>query len=1751
MAEGYGEDFWGRSKTSPWWNQDASDAGQGLYSDPNLAIQLATLPKQIVAAQEQYDQAAQEARQSRGGFMSQLMGNLQSFGHGLDGVLSHVPGWGVAKTSIKTAWWPVDKLASGAYWLYSEGVSQPLSTLILQSAKAEISGDWGTLLSGDEWAKSYHKAEHLSPAQAFANYENTVAAKGDPGAFAGVFASGVDNMSGKERDEVARAGDRFLYDTDYWRDKNGWKYTVGTGSLDFMFSMGLDPAYAGVSAVSKVVKGGRAVKIEGAAAEPIRGGSAFNKAGGRIGTALAPKAKTAEQATQSSKVNSFFDWADGKSAAEIAQHPIWGRGRRINPARNQLSSLLSNTSRDDMPLLLRFAAGDNNAAAALAGRSEDTLIQLGKMEDNRVLVDSVKFDSDLLQHFMQQERAGLGGAGRPGVAGESTGYLEGRLVEPPYPRPTEPGPRQDGWDATYGHLAETSKIYRQAAGDILKGLNGVRPMGGAAGTASADMLRATEWKAGQLDAMERQIAALQEKSTYYGGVLGNLGKGAEDFSPGESNIFGTVKSLYRQGPLAFRSSEKAAEKNIQRLGAGRGDKLRKGDAGFVTRLVRNGFYTPAVRLVQSFGERVPEGFIDHGADDAFERVADMLKQVPGLGAETRLNMVNEYSGAGDKIARSKVLENIHTNVIRHMAENVKGLDPQTALIINEMRRDGFSKTMTKLTGKANPAQRFSGAEDQLTGRMVDHVEDGEGYVVSPLAKTQLQNAEPLLPVREFDRLLSRNSGYLKTLRKAGGSALDNTKAVADSFNTMWKAATLLRPGYVLRSMSEEQVASAVKFGMASSVIGAGKGGVNWALNRAQHVGAIVGKASYTPTTGGGAAKAILKISDEAQVAKAKALGLPTERVRISNAWPVVQARISEERMALDDVEKELSQLRERPDAPPELIDDLMNKAADHREVIGEHQDYATALLQEAKLSSGRRLGEGEFEHEGITIPQAFSKAWDNPIPRDQITSAHAMETIFARGEAIDNGRIIKTGSWKAITPDEPQHMQSWLDGLNKQFRQDELFRLVAQDGSLKAARSWLKTPAGRYHLSLLGPRARDSEGTLRAIKQTLDQYLPEGTGLQQKLARNEEITEHELRGAISADDFPQVHGEELKALTAMFSKQTASRVVDDMIEKGFNRLATIPNDVMARQPIYLRAQEARMRDLISQEVGYRRAAGVDESLDMKTMNKILEKSDKLARKDISQIVYDPTRTTATEALRFLTPFLSAHVDGLQRWGGLIAEKPQFLATAAKIYNAPVAANMVTDQYGRHVDQNGYVEIRDPETGKVTGKQFVPLEKRVLTLRMPGDTKNVKGLGEVPTGGIPISLSALNTILPGDPWFNPGSGPYVQMAASQVAKAHPGVGDFLQWAKVLPYGPSENWYDAALPKYMRDAWDAFTAGDEGNTAYQQAYLAEYQRQMGEYANGGDAPDMKEVEKNAKRFMYLQAFTAWASPTQTKETPLTKSPYQFFVDQYKVMQEVDPKNAQALFMQKYGKDYFAFTASLSKSMGIASTVSAENTASMYKDLIARDPDMASLIVGDVYNKGNFSSSVYRKQMDELIGGERVRQKMTAEQAIKENQKDAGWQQYNKYMTMLDSAMIRAGFTSYNQSGAEALSAVKRQLTDIVASGNDAWAEDYGNVQMNKIPMRIDAMKRITSDERLMSDPMRSDLAVLKLYLNARDGLKAALNARGAQKLSFGVNDIPIGKNADIGQALNQMQLYFVNADTRFGDIFHRYLDRDDLS
>ncbi|MBW8827784.1 MAG: hypothetical protein JF603_15765, partial [Acidobacteria bacterium] len=426
------------------------------------------------------------------------------------------------------------------------------------------------------------------------------------------------------------------------RNKQGWTYTVGTGALDGLISLGADPGYAGLSIASKAVKGARSIKVldeAGNMVAPVREQNRISgvnmltdKLGNKIATALA---KTPAEASRSKSVNEFFDWAAGKSQPEIASHPIWGSGRRVNPERESLSEVLSQADRSEMPLILRYAMKDNSAAVALTDKNQNLVAQLGKLEDNRVLLDSTKLDSDMLQHFIGQESAGLGSPaniGTPGVVGTSSPYTSaGRLVEPPFPRPTTPGPAQSGWDATYGNLAKQAEVHRQAAGGVLKLQNGVRPMSGAGATNAGDLLRAEQWKADQVDVINQQIGGLQTKNQFYNDILGNIDRGIDDFSPGRSNLFGQLGTLYRQGPLALRSPEATAEAKYGRLTGA--NVAKKTDGGFVGRTVRNGFYNPAVKVINSLSNKVPATMIDHNEDESYRKISDMLRTVKTLGPD--------------------------------------------------------------------------------------------------------------------------------------------------------------------------------------------------------------------------------------------------------------------------------------------------------------------------------------------------------------------------------------------------------------------------------------------------------------------------------------------------------------------------------------------------------------------------------------------------------------------------------------------------------------------------------------------------------------------------------------------------------------------------------------------------------------------------------------------------------------------------------------------------------------------------------------------------------------------------------------------------------------------------------------------------------------------------------------------------------------------------------------------------------------
>src|ERR1051325_6380045 len=1203
-------------KYSQWWAENVSDAGQGMFADPSTALTFATTPDQLLSGQDTaaiYGQsvADEQARQQRAGAMEQIMSGLGSAWHSVDGALSNIPGWGVTKNiTHAVVVTPLEKLASGAYWLYSNYVSQPLSTALLMGGKADIYGG-GTFFSGDQWSDAWHKAEHISPGQAAYNTMRTVTS--DEEDTPGIPDTGNLNQQQKQQLE------RFLYDSDYWRNRDGWKYTVGTGTMDFLANVA-DPNGGAAAGLSKAVKGARSLQAAEITAPLPTLGQAFAKGGvSGVTEAAAQKAgravfggpKTAEEISSSDRMNKFFDWAEDKSAFEIAQHPVWGRGRRKIAEREAIGQVLSSASRDEMPLIWRYTQGDNKALTELTAGSKDLVSQIGKAQDNRNLLADHPWDADILDNYVQARKAGT----MPQAAYGLT--------------PTQQGLYEQATDAIFGKRIQSNY------------------------TPKTWVNRATKWQKGMVAAADAELEGLNSRSDWYSDVLGrNFGKNPDDIAAAGANLFGTVSRAYRMGPLGLRDTENAADAAIKAATRNR-DAYEATGSNMFTRTIQRGFFSLPLKVSPWFGDRAPMGFVDHNADDAMDRVNDMLKRVPGLGQENRLALINQYASAGDKVARSAALDDIQQQIVRHMVGS-HNLNDDVADFASTIIGEGWQKAMYELTGRTPPSSRFSAATTQ-SGKYVDVIEDGYGHRVAPFLKSQLAASDPLLDVDQLDKILSRNSGHFSLLTRNGGKVSDNIKTFADGFNGMWKASTLLRAGYALRAPSEEMVAGAVKFGLLSAMADAGKGGWNFIRNRAQNVGLISGPGGK------------ISILDPDMIAAARRNGLPVENVQVNKAFPLVQKYLSDHRSMQSELEKQIAikQRRLSKATDPDTRDRLTDQIGSHQDdldgvkgVIDEFTDYSHEMLRQAAARSSKyRIGEGTYSFMGEEVPQPFNKAWAGVIPRDQITSEDAMASIFARQEAINKSQYIKTGSWTTSTPDMPGYMDAWLRAINHQLGNDPVARMLMEDPTGDKAMSFLKSAEGRQHLRNFGRQSQDPKNFLGLLKTHLDQYLPEGTGLRQKLLNGDDVTEADLRNSIRQEDFPSIHDEEIKSITDK-EKKSVSSMMDNAIATGFKYLGTIPSDIMSRQPIYVRAQMAHMKDLITANKSYKAENGLPMSVTEDEMNQMMQTADKRARNTLSQVVYDPQRTTATQALRFFAPFMAAHVDGLERWFGLVAEKPE-------------------------------------------------------------------------------------------------------------------------------------------------------------------------------------------------------------------------------------------------------------------------------------------------------------------------------------------------------------------------------------------------------------------------------------------------------------------------------------------------------------
>jgi hypothetical protein len=1228
------------------------------------------------------------------------------------------------------------------------------------------------------------------------------------------------------------------------------------------------------------------------------------------------------------------------------------------------------------------------------------------------------------------------------------------------------------------------------------------------------------------------------------------------------------------------------------------------DLGFVkSRLYGLGdFFSSPVTVVRSFGNARPNGYVrlDDIDNSSIAEVRAQIARIPGIDSQARLNMLNEYLKATTEGDRLGVLTQIGATGAAKIAEK-HDLDPQVGA-------DLYQQHLKKQFGEIDNMKRYSAAKIPVQlpdGTMAQvHVDEfttsGGKLVIHPNLVTKLVNDHVFQDLDELDKVLGRHASAIRAIRTSTGASTDWMLNFADGLNHLWKFGTLFRLGYIPRVAGDDLAGQVARLGAASMALRAGWGVRNGATNMALRM-ARPFAAARAATAKEGVDYAQQEMDDLQGVIKplqaeitaheaANAAGLRQAQRRLATAQvkrsTMDSATTPPAKVAAMDtliarhqaaVDRAASAVNTGAVGKRARLDDLQQRYSwleDQRAAAQRRVDNALKVVNAPKAIQGMRPVSLPG---GVQAPGAFEGS-EGEMYQKLISSDEAIGQIFLSNKRLVHGNLMRSFDHgaKPITAanDEELHATSWAHAINAQLMQDPLAVQRVRGASVETMTKWLTSTAeGRDYLRRLGlaPSAKalqkpgeriikDPADVANRAAAEVDEYMPIPEIRDAALAG--EVTPEFLKSSMPMAHRPEVHTGQVGVATAAHQ-----RAINGVIDRFYKVAASLPADRWSRHPLFNQLYEGHLKTLASQ---LRKQGAFDSTVE--GIDRMATTARRLALRDTRSLVFDIAhRSDAAAALRFVSPFMSATTESFQRWGRIIAERPQVVGYAAKFYNAPAAKGSMQDADGNPIDQNGYAYTIDPNTGKAV-KHLVPKSQRYIVGRMPKWLVHTTGgklspfalaFGIEPSSrNFQLSQNSMNLVTQGDPWFNPGVGPIVQIPVNELVKDKPRQAELARQLQILPFGPQSGGAfgtgpvgEAAgfvLPSTIKNFLTAF---DTSDSRYQAIKLQIMQRAAFEHDQlGKPMPTPKHIANMTKQYWLFSAASAFLQPMATQK----KDNYQFFRDQYNALRRQNPLTADDQFLDRFGEAYFTFAQSQSQNnTGIPATQRAVELEKKYGDLIAANPELGALIVGPEGN-GPFSPEAYSYQLNTPVtpgSAEMQRTRMSADDAMKENQRRLGWSKFSSFMSGLTAQLHNRGLTSFQDKGAEDLSAAKKAVVQLFGAPvlpdgsanpyyNAAWSEDYNTLDPLKYERLIPGLEKVASSP-LAAESGRGDLRVLQQYLQARQAVVQALSARNA---AGGSADIGAKKNADLLEAWQRLVDGMIESNTNFGDLHSRYLARD---
>lgn len=724
--------------------------------------------------------------------------------------------------------------------------------------------------------------------------------------------------------------------------------------------------------------------------------------------------------------------------------------------------------------------------------------------------------------------------------------------------------------------------------------------------------------------------------------------------------------------------------------------------------------------------------------------------------------------------------------------------------------------------------------------------------------------------------------------------------------------------------------------------------------------------------------------------------------------------------------------------------------------------------------------------------------------------------------------------------------------------------LTQDDAFLRAARS------GLYDLSSL-----DTE--INALRDKLYRWLPDDEAMQ--AASRGPLDPNYLQGKLAwRDDLVSIEEKDLIKIDNLYRR---------FINRAMNALGTVPEDTLIRHPFYRK----RWLESMQSQVDAYEIAGVN-SFSPAQLDAMRRQAHAFALKTTRETTYTVTRlSTPAAVLGLLIPFFPAWENAMRFWVREFAQRPDNLMRYVQAWNAPNSVGMVVDENGEPIEaKRGIFGL--PDALFAPGASYIQF---TLPKGLAEAADKIPFISTGTKGEVRIAKGALNVALQGDyPWLT-NFGPLVSAPLSYFAAQRPDyAAALLQFeAGGLPIGEAimktaipfgrptaekdilSSFSEQLMPATARRLLTAVTGW--GDPQFVGTVEEIYRDMTIDWErNGrpaGEEPSMEEATNRAREFFALRfvaSFAAFAAPSfqskyqgELEEWRRISDKHQQIEESYKSFgispPEDQPIGYQAAlreFLNLHGPAFFYLTQSSSGRSGVGATVGEyeilRDHGGLASKLAGSDPDEDYVAMITSPYADDFSQPVYAWQMNRAFDNStNLMRGGQPESVIDKGQIARGWIAYRDGMNELEALLEEAGYTSFEQTGAEMFKDAKALLELEIAQTNPAWERQRDKFDRGGWKDMIRNVEAILDDDAFMkahgNEPLWMDV---KDWYEARAEVGQILIQRKRELGDKGSTNINSSSNADIKMAWDLFIAEKKRENLVFAEWYNRFADYDTL-